>query len=300
MLNNPYINEDTILYWNGNYENSNTANISLYSQSLHYGYAVFEGIRSYNVNSKSKAFKLKEHFERLQYSCNSAIIPFNYSYEKFKEIVYQVLEKNNLIESYIRPLVVCSPNMGLTKGVESYLIVQAWEWAGGYISNNIKIMTSSYERPNPKAFDIKAKISGHYINSIMASNEAKSKGFNEGMLLDQNGNVAEASGANIFYEKDGILYTPPVGYILPGITRATCIDLAKSLGIVVIEKFFKPKEMQGADAAFFCGTAAEVVAIDSLNKIDFVKPWQETNCKKIQDAYKKIIVEESIKNEVFA
>ena len=255
MLNNPYINDDTILYWNGNYENANTANISLYSQSLHYGYAVFEGIRSYNVNGKAKAFKLKEHFERLQYSCNSAIIPFNYSYEKFEEIVNKVLEKNNLIECYIRPLVVCSPNMGLTKGIESYLMVQAWEWTGGYISNNIKIMTSSYERPNPKAFDIKAKIAGHYINSIMASNEAKSKGFNEGMLLDQNGNVAEASGANIFYEKDGILYTPPTGFILPGITRATCFDLAKKLGIVVIEKFFKPEEMQGADAAIFCGTA---------------------------------------------
>ncbi len=291
---NAYCNENTVLYFNGNYEKGKDASIDLYSQSLHYGYAVFEGIRSYKVDGKAKAFKLKEHFERLQHSCSTVYIPFQYTYEQFETIVYEVLKRNNLIEAYIRPLVVCSANMSLTKGQESYLILQAWEWAGGYLNNNIRIMTSSYQRPNPKGFHITAKVAGHYVNSIMASQEAKNKGFNEAMLLDENGNVAEASGANIFFEKDGILYTPPKGYILPGITRATCMVIASELGITVIEKFFTPDEMEGTDAAFFCGTAAEVVAIDSLNNKPFVKEWSQTNCAQIQQAYSALVKEKKI------
>jgi branched-chain amino acid aminotransferase len=295
-----YFNEKTILYYKGEYLNAINANVNLYSQSLHYGYAVFEGIRSYNVNGKPKIFKAKEHFERLHHSCKTVHIPFDYSLDRLEEIAYQVLTKNNFTNAYLRPLVICSPNMALTKGVEAYLVMQAWEWEGGYLSNNIKIMTSSYQRPNPKGFHITAKVAGHYVNSIMASQEAKDKGFNEAMLLDAEGFVAEASGANIFFEKDGIIYTPPKGAILPGITRATVMDLASRFGITVIEKLFKPEEMEGADAGFFCGTAAEVVALESLNNIPFSKNWDTTSCALLQKAYQSLVIDKEFKIENIA
>ncbi len=290
---NAYYNQDTELFFDGAFMKAADAKIDLYAQSLHYGYSVFEGIRSYSVNGEARIFKAKEHFERLHHSCKTVHIPLTYTCDELEAFTYEVLKRNNLKDAYIRPLVFCPANMNITKAAGSHLTIQVWEWAQGYLANNITIMTSSYQRPNPKAFHITAKIAGHYVNSIMASQEAKDKGFNEGMLLDENGNVAEASGANIFFEKDGVLYTPPTGYILPGITRATCINLAAELGIKVVEKFFKPEDMEGTDAAFFCGTAAEVVAITSLNNIPFTKNWDETNAAKIQNAYRLLIREEA-------
>ena len=127
---------------------------------------------------------------------------------------------------------------------------------------------------------------GHYVNSILACQEAKDNGFDEALVLDTEGYVAESSGANIFYEEAGVLYTAPPGNILPGITRATVIELCNELGIPVEEKFFTPSQMRGADAGFFCGTAAEVVALESLDNIPFKKAWEETQSYIIQQAYR--------------
>ncbi|MDN4012985.1 branched-chain amino acid transaminase [Chryseobacterium gambrini] len=288
-----YYNDDSVLFFDGEYVKVKEAKTDLYGQSLHYGYAVFEGIKSYKTANGTKIFKAEEHYDRLRKSAEAMHMPFHYSTEEMIETTYKLLEINNLSNAYIRPLVICSPNMSLSKGQKSYLVIEVWNWDNGYLANKLRIMTSSFQRPNPKAFKIEAKVSGHYVNSILASQEAKDKGFDEALVLDENGNVAESSGANVFYEKDGKLYTPQKGNILPGITRATVFEICNQLGISYEEKLFTPQEMQGADAAFFCGTAAEIVAVESLNDIPFRMNWEDSLSAKIQQAYRHLVVEEN-------
>ena len=246
-----YYNDNTIIYFNGQFVKANEAKTDLYSQSLHYGYAVFEGIRSYPINGSTKIFKAREHYDRLIHSANVMKIPFNYTTEQLIELTYEVLKRNNFVDAYVRPIVLCSPNMALSKGKESYLAIEAWEWTNGYMSNKMRIATSTYRRPNSNAFHVDAKVSGHYVNSILACQEAKDNGFDEALVLDSEGFVAESSGANIFYENNGVLYTAPKGNILPGITRATVLEICNELNISIQEKLFTPEEMKGADAGFF-------------------------------------------------
>lgn len=292
-----YYNENTVIYFNGQFVKAAEAKTDLYSQSLHYGYAVFEGIRSYPVNGGTKMFKGKEHYDRLRRSAELVKIPFTYTTEQLLDLTYETLRRNDLTDAYVRPIVLCSPNMSLSKGRESYLAIECWEWTNGYMSNQMRIMTSSYRRPNADAFHVDAKVSGHYVNSILACQEAKDKGFDEALVLDNNGFVAESSGANIFYESGGILYTPPKGNILPGITRATVLEICDELNIPVIEKFFTPGEMRAADAGFFCGTAAEVVALSSLDNVPFSKNWEDTLSYVIQQAYKCKVLEKPFRLE---
>jgi branched-chain amino acid aminotransferase len=295
-----YYNDNTIIYFNGEFVKAAEAKTDLYSQSLHYGYAVFEGIRSYPVNGGTKMFKGKEHYDRLRRSAEVTRIPFNYTTEQLIELTYETLRRNDLTDAYVRPIVLCSPNMSLSRGRESYLAIECWEWANGYMSNQMKIMTSSYRRPNADAFHVDAKVSGHYVNSILACQEAKDKGYDEALVLDCNGFVAESSGANIFYEENGVLYTAPKGQILPGITRATVLEICEELNIPVIEKFFTADEMRGADAGFFCGTAAEVVALSSLDDVPFKKNWEDSLSSLIQQAYRCKVMEKPfrLKEEV--
>lgn len=288
-----YYNDKTVLFFDGEYMKAKDAGIDLYGQSLHYGYAVFEGIKSYKTANGTKIFKAEEHYNRLIKSAVAMHMPFSYSTGEMIDATYKVLEINNLSNAYIRPLVICSPNMSLSKGQKSYLIIEAWNWDNGYLANKLRIMTSSFQRPNPKAFKIEAKVSGHYVNSILACQEAKDKGFDEALVLDERGNVAESSGANVFYEKAGKLYTPPKGNILPGITRATVFEICNQLGISYEEKLFTPQEMRGADAAFFCGTAAEIVALESLDNIPFKISWEDSLSSRIQQAYRHLVVEEN-------
>jgi len=285
-----YYNSNTIIYFNGNFVKASEASTNLYGQSLHYGYAVFEGIKSYKTDGGTKIFKAKEHYDRLRRSAELMHIPFNYTTDELTALSYEVLEHNGLSDAYLRPIVMCSPNMSLSKGKESYLAIEAWEWSNGYMANKMRIMTSTFERPNPKAFKVEAKVSGHYVNSILACQEAKDAGYDEALVLDGNGYVAESSGANVFYEKDGTLYTPAKGSILPGITRATVLQICAELDIPTEEKFFTPAEMRGADAAFFCGTAAEVLALDSLDDVPFTKKWEDSLSATVQKAYRNLVV----------
>jgi branched-chain amino acid aminotransferase len=294
-----YYNENTILYLNGEFVKASEAKIDLYSQSLHYGYAVFEGIRSYKtVSGATKIFKEVEHFERLKRSADALNIYYPYSAEELISVTYEVLKRNNLQDAYIRPLVFAPANMSFTQNTESFISVKVWEMGKFLGDKLIKVMTSPFERPNPKAFKIEAKATGHYVNSIVASQDAKAKGFDEALLNDINGCVAEAPGANMFYEKDGKLFTPSLGNILPGITRATVIEICNDLDIPVEEKFFTTEELKDADAAFFCGTAAEVIGWESLDNIKLKKDWNETASKLIQDAYKARVIEKEFKPEL--
>jgi branched-chain amino acid aminotransferase len=291
-----YYNDNTIIYLNGEFVKAAEAKTDLYSQSLHYGYAVFEGIRSYKTdNGETKIFKAVEHYDRLKQSAEAMNMPYKWTVEELIAANYEVLKQNNLQDAYIRPVVYAPANMSFAKNTESFITIQAWEMQPFLGDKLLKVMTSGFQRPNPKGFKIHAKASGHYVNSILASQEAKGKGFDEALLLDMNDFVAEGPGANVFYEKDGKLFTPSSGNILPGITRATVLEICEELGIAVEEKLFTTEELKQADAAFFCGTAAEVIGWESLDEVKFPKAWKDSVSKTIQEAYKHKIIEKEYK-----
>jgi branched-chain amino acid aminotransferase len=296
-----YYKENTLLYLNGAFIKASEAKMDFYSQSFHYGYSVFEGIRSYKtLAGETRIFKATEHFDRLKISAQALNMPYTYTTDELIAVTYELLEKNNLQDAYIRPVVYAPANMSFNLNTESFIVIEVWEMRPFLGDKLLRVMTSSFERPNPKGFKIHAKAAGHYVNSIMASHEAKGLGFDEALLTDMNGHVAEAPGANVFYEKDGKLFTPALGNILPGITRATVLELCDELNIPVEEKMFVKEEMYGADAAFFCGTAAEVIGLQSLDNKAFTMPWENTVSKLIQDAYKNLVVEnkEELVNEI--
>jgi branched-chain amino acid aminotransferase len=285
-----YYNDNTVLFLNGEFVKAVDAKMDFYSQSLHYGYSVFEGIRSYKTdNGTTKIFKATEHFDRFKVSAEAINLPYTYNTQDLIEQTYKLLELNNLGDAYIRPVVYAPANMSFSQNTESFVFIQAWEMGPFLGDKRIRVMTSSFQRPNPKGFKIHAKAAGHYVNSIMASQEAKAAGYDEALLLDMHDHVAEAPGANVFFEKDGTLYTPSLGNILPGITRATVIELCASHGIPVVETSFGIEDIKGADAAFFCGTAAEVIGLESIDDVLFTKNWDDTASKKIQSAYQKLV-----------
>ncbi|HZH67397.1 MAG TPA: branched-chain amino acid transaminase [Flavisolibacter sp.] len=291
-----YYNEETIIYYKGSFVKAAEAKGNPYDQSLHYGYSVFEGIRAYDTKNGTRIFKAKEHFDRLQFSAEAIKMPYDFNSDKLTEITYEVLRRNNLKNAYIRPLVSCTPNMSLTKGKQSEIFIAAWDW-GAYLGDKLlRLKTSSYRRIYPSSFIVAAKVSGHYINSIMATQEAKDAGFDEALMLDIDGFVAEGPGANIFIEDEGVLYTPQLGSILPGITRATVLDICNELEIEVVEKQLTLEDVHGRDGAFFCGTGAEIVGIESLDRIGFRKPFKETMGAVIQKAYKALVVEKEYRN----
>jgi branched-chain amino acid aminotransferase len=282
-----YYNNETVIYLNGDYVKAAEAKMDFYSQSLHYGYSVFEGIRSYKtVNSETKIFKEVEHFQRLKNSAAALNMPYLWTTEELIDATYEVLKRNNLQDAYIRPVVYAPANMKFDVNEKSFIVIEAWEMQPFLGEKLLRVMTSSFQRPNPKGFKIQAKAAGHYVNSILASQEAKANGYDEALLLDMNDNVAEAPGANLFFETDGKLFTPALGNILPGITRATVLDLCNELGIKVEEGFYTINDVKQADAAFFCGTAAEVIGFESLDDYKFPLNWNDCASRKIQLAYK--------------
>src|ERR1700753_3718690 len=265
-----YYNENTVLWLDGKIQKASETKTDLYGQSLHYGYSVFEGIRSYRtINGKTKIFKAVEHYDRLQRSAEAMNMPYTYTTDQLIAATYEVLEKNKLQDAYIRPVVYAPANMSFNRNTESFTTIQTWEMAPFLGDKLLKVMTSSFQRPNPKGFKIEAKAAGHYVNSIMASYEAKGKGFDEALLTDMNGFIAEGPGANMFFEKAGKLYTPATGNILPGITRATVLELCAELDIPVEQGQYTPEQLKTADAAFFCGTAAEVIGWASIDEYGF-------------------------------
>lgn len=291
-----YYNEHTVLYLNGTFVRAAEATMDYYSQSLHYGYSVFEGIRSYKtINGETKIFKAKEHYDRLQQSAEAMNMPYTWSAEELIVATYELLKRNNLQDAYIRPLVYAPANMSFVQNKESFLVIEAWEMQPFLGEKLLRVMLSSFQRPNPKGFRITAKAGGHYVNSILASQEAKANGFDEALLSDMNGFIAEGPGANVFYEKDGKLFTPSVGNILPGITRATVFEICEEMNIPVEEKLITTEKLKEADAVFFCGTAAEVIGWESLDNVKFPKPWNDSVSKTIQNFYKDKVIEKENK-----
>jgi branched-chain amino acid aminotransferase len=282
-----YYNEQTTIFFDGKFIKVKDASVSVYNQTMHYGNGVFEGIRAYDTPDGVRIFKAKEHYKRLHYSAKVMYINLPYSIKEMEQISYKLLELNNLKDAYLRPLVFLGDNMSLTPTNEVHVVVMAWEW-GKYLGDKLlRVMLSSFQRPNPKSCFVEAKVVGHYTNSILATTEAKANGYDEALLTDMNGNIAEGPGANFFIEKDGKLFTAPLGNILAGITRQTVFEIGKELRYEIIEKFFTPEEVYTADSAFFCGTAAEIIGIESVNDYKFPLDWEDSIGAVIQRAYKR-------------
>lgn len=287
-----YYNQDTFIYLDGEFVKADQAGTDLFGQSLHYGYGAFEGLRAYSTHHGTRIFKAEEHFERLAYSCNAINLPYQWNARQLVAETYQLLEMNNLRAAYIRPLVFSGSNMHLTSATTSKIMIAAWEW-GPYLGQNLlRVCTSKIQRPNPKSFRIDAKVSGQYINAILAASDALKNGYDEALLLDQEGHIAQASSENLFIEKDFKLYTAPLDHVFPGITRKTVIDICKALHIEVIEKKLTLQDVHEADSAFLCGTAAEIIGIKEVDHITYKEDWEHTIGATIQRKYKQLVLEE--------
>jgi branched-chain amino acid aminotransferase len=290
-----YYNDNTFIYHNGNLVKAKDARIDLYSQTMHYGYGVFEGIRSYKtIHGTTAIFKPEEHYDRLRKSAQALNLPYNWSNEELIDATYAVLRRNDLQDAYIRPLIYGPANMSFNPNEESNITIQAWAMQPFLGDKLLRVYISEFQRPNPKAFHMQAKACGHYVNSILASQDAKAKGYDEALLKDLNGNIAEGPGANFFMEKNGQLITPAAGHILTGITRATVLQLCAALNIDVEERHIHPDELLTADSAFFCGTAAEVIGIQQIDNTTLPMPWAESLGAQVQQAYKKLVVAQPI------
>lgn len=291
-----YFHEDTVIYLNGEFVRAIDSKINLYNQTMHYGNGAFEGIRSYETKNGTNLFKSKEHYERLLYAAEKMHIKLHYSIQDLEEITYKLLELNKISNGYVRPLVFLGKNMSLTPTPEVNIVIMAWNWETNNEKKLIKVMLSTYQRPNPKSCIIDAKIVGHYTNSILATTEAKSQGFDEALLTDMNGYIAQGSGANFFYEKNNCLYTTPIGNILPGITRNIILKMARELGIVVTEKLFTYSTLTTADSAFFCGTAAEIQGIKKINDYTLPLEWENSIGHLLDQKYSNLVREKENQN----
>lgn len=286
-----YYNKNTICLLDGKFLKAADANANFFSQSLHYGNGVFEGIRAYETPKGASIFKAEEHYERLLHSAKVMHLPVRFSVKNLVEMSYELLEKNGLTDAYIRPLIYAEANMSLNSSQKTHLFMAAWRWEKLFKDKIPRLMVSSYQRPNPKGFHVEAKVCGHYVNSILATNEARRNGFDDGVMLDMDGFVAEASGANIFYEKNEVLYTPSPGHILPGITRATVFELCEELNIKLVEKRITIEELKAADGVFLAGTAAEITQVHSIDEQPPVMRWEDTFGSMLQKKYVDLVRE---------
>jgi branched-chain amino acid aminotransferase len=241
------------------------------THSLHYGLAVFEGVRAYKTVSGTAIFKLKEHTDRLFNSAHIYCMPMPFDRATLMEAQKEVVRVNNLESAYIRPIAFYgSEKMGVSpKGAKVHVAIAAWPW-GAYLGEEgmekgIRVKTSSYARHHVNVTMARAKFSATYANSILANMEATEHGYDEALLLDVDGFVAEGAGENLFIVKDGVIYEPELASALVGITRATIIALAEELGYKVISKRLTRDDIYIADEAFFTGTAAEVTPIRELD-----------------------------------
>ncbi|MFT6834835.1 MAG: branched-chain amino acid aminotransferase [Francisellaceae bacterium] len=255
------------IWYNGKLVDWDKASTHVLTHGLHYGSGVFEGIRFYSSENGPAIFKLKEHVDRLFYSAGVLAMEITYSKQEISDAIVATVKACKLKEGYIRPLVYYGCEvMGVNPtGSPVDVMVSCWAWGAYLASDMVDIKTSKYIRIHPDSTVCDAKICGHYINGILASIELRNTHYHEALFLDMNGNIAEGTSANFFIIKDRIMYTPELGTILAGITRATVIDFAKRQGIKVVEKNIKLEDAYAADEAFFTGTAVEVTPIKSID-----------------------------------
>ena len=262
---------DGLIWLDGEMVDWREAKIHVLTHTFHYGMGVFEGVRAYHAQQGTAIFRLQAHTDRLFKSAEIMNMKLPYSADDLNQAQVDVVRENNLDSAYIRPMCFYgSEGMGLrADNLRVHAMVAAWEW-GAYLGkenleNGIRIRKSSFVKNDSHPAMYLAKANGNYINSMLALDEALSKGYDEALLLDSKGNVAEGSGENIFMIKAGVLYTPELTASLDGITRNTLITLAQEAGHEVVETTIRIEELYDADEVFFTGTAAEVTPIREID-----------------------------------
>ncbi len=247
------------------------ANTHVLTHSLHYGLSVFEGVRAYKTEIGTAVFRLKEHTKRLFNSAHIYMMPMPYTQEAINEATLETVRANNLESCYIRPLAFYgSEKMGVSpRGAQVHVAIAAWAW-GAYLGEEglqkgIRVKTASFQRQHVNNIMPRAKVAATYANSILANLEATQDGYDEALLLDTEGFVAEGAGENLFIVHDGVIYEPEIASALTGITRSTVHTLAADLGLEVRTRRLTRDDIYIADEAFFTGTAAEVTPIRELD-----------------------------------
>lgn len=262
---------DGFIWFNGKLVPWRDAQVHVLTHSLHYGLAVFEGERAYKTDQGPAIFRLKEHTDRLFNSAHIYLMKIPYSKGEIMQATADVIKANNLDSAYIRPIAFYgSEKMGVSpRGAGVHVAIAAWPW-GAYLGEEgmekgIRVKTSSYSRHHVNVTMARAKFAATYANSILANMEATTDGYDEALLLDVDGFVAEGAGENLFIVKDGCIYEPEIASALVGITRSTIISLARDMGLEVKSKRLTRDDVYIADEAFFTGTAAEVTPIRELD-----------------------------------
>lgn len=287
---------DGVIWYDGQLVNWRDATTHVLTHTLHYGMGVFEGVRAYKTDQGTAIFRLKEHTDRLFRSAHILGMKMPFDKDTIAEAQKTAVRENKLESAYMRPMAFYGAEaMGISaKTLSTHVIVAAWSW-GAYmgeeaITKGIRVKTSSFARHHVNITMCKAKANGNYMNSILAHQEAAQDGYQEALLLDVDGFVAEGSGENIFIVRNGKLITPDLTSALEGITRDTIIHLAKvELGLEVIEKRITRDEVYSADEAFFTGTAAEVTPIRELDNRDIGSGSRGPITEKLQSLYFDVV-----------
>lgn len=285
------------IWLDGSFVPWDEAKVHVLTHTLHYGLGVFEGIRCYRrADGRSAVFRLREHIDRLFESAHISDMVIRHSRDEVNEACLELVRVNRLDECYLRPLAFLGEGaMGLYgRDNPVRLTIAAWRW-GAYLGeeglqNGIRAKVSSYTRSGINSAMTKAKIVGNYVNSILAKREVVAAGYQEAIMVDAQGYVAEASGENIFVIKHGRISTPPVGgSILAGITRGTVIQLARELGIEIEERAISRDELYIADEVFFTGTAAEVTPVREIDERKIGAGARGPITKRVQDRFFQLV-----------
>ncbi|MDP3678788.1 MAG: branched-chain amino acid transaminase [Methylotenera sp.] len=290
---------DGVIWYDGKMVNWRDATTHVLTHTLHYGMGVFEGVRAYKTDKGTAIFRLQEHTDRLFRSAHILQMKMPFTKEELMEAQKAAVRDNKLESAYLRPMAFYGAEaMGISaKTLSTHVIVAAWRW-GAYmgqdaLDHGIRVKTSSFARHHVNVTMCKAKANGNYMNSILAHQEAAQDGYEEALLLDVDGFVAEGSGENVFIVRNGKLYTPDLTSALEGITRDTIVQLAGELGIPVIEKRITRDEVYGADEAFFTGTAAEVTPIRELDRRSIGAGTAGPITKQLQKLYFDVVTGKS-------
>lgn len=298
-----FSDRDGVIWLDGEMVDWREAKVHVLTHTLHYGMGVFEGVRAYETPKGPAIFRLQEHTDRLFRSAHILRMPMPFDKETINQAQIKAVAENNLDSAYIRPMVFYgSEGMGLrADNLQSHVMVAAWSW-GSYLGDDglekgIRIRTSSYTRHHVNITMCKAKANGNYMNSMLALREALECGYDEALLLDNEGYVAEGSGENIFIIRNNKIYTPDLTSALEGITRETVVQLANESGYEVIEKRITRDEVYVADEAFFTGTAAEVTPIRELDGREIGSGTRGPITKELQEKYFACVKGESPEHE---
>jgi branched-chain amino acid aminotransferase len=294
-----FADRDGFIWYDGKLVPWREATTHVLTYTLHYGVGCFEGVRAYQTPKGTAIFRLEDHTQRLINSCKILGMKLPWDAAAINAAQLEVLRANKLKEAYLRPMVFYgAEEMGLrAQRLSTHLIVAAWTW-GAYLGadnmeRGIRVKTSSFCRHHVNAALCRAKANGQYINSMQALNEVLKDGYDEAIMLDTQGFIAEGSAENIFLVQNGELHTPDLTACLDGITRRTIMQLAKDLKIPVVERRITRDEMYVADEAFFTGTAAEVTPIREVDNRPVGKGSRGPLTQKLQAAYLALVKGES-------